>query len=166
MGARKVVPGRIEDGVAELSRPVRPKVEENDTIAVCNGGNGVAAWRHDPGWLEELVGGSRIVALLDEGERIRRRGPLGLDHRAVGKLGTIPALVAIHGVIAAAHRGDLAPPDPLQLGDQMLHEPGGARRRFVAAIGEGVDVDPFHAQLLRHLHQRDQVRQGAMDAAG
>src|SRR5207245_3879667 len=69
VGARKVVPGRIEDGVAELSRPVRPKVEENDTIAVCNGGNGVAAWRHDPGWLEELVGGSRIVALLDEGER-------------------------------------------------------------------------------------------------
>src|SRR5438094_244858 len=165
VGARKRIPARIEDGMAELSRAVRPKVEEDDAVTVSHSWNGLAAGRHDPGWLEELVGGSGVVALPDEGNRIRRRGPRSLDHGTVGKLGTIPTLVALPGHGAAAHGRAPAAPDPFQLRTSVLHEPGGTGRWFVAAIGEGMDVDPRQAQLLCHLHPRDQVRQGAVDAA-
>src|SRR5207247_7421385 len=80
--ALEVVPGVIDDGVAELSGPVWPEVEENHTVAVADRGNRVGARRHDPGRLEELVGGPGRVALLDEGNRIRGRRAGRLDRKS------------------------------------------------------------------------------------
>src|SRR2546430_13439323 len=110
--------------MAELPCPVRPEVKENHAVAITDRVNRVGVRRHDPRRLEELVGDPRLVALLDEDKRVGSRRAGRLDHGAVGLLRALPAFVAIHGVVAAAHRCGPAGPDPLQLGKQILHEPG------------------------------------------
>jgi hypothetical protein len=65
----------------------------------------------------------------------------GINQRFIGFADTVPALVAIHRVIAAADRGDV---DVLAIGeirDELRHVAIGAFRRRVATVEEGVNRD-------------------------
>ena len=59
---------------------------------------------------QELVGDAVVVALLDARHGVGIRAALGLavDHRVEGLALALPALVAVHGVVAAVDAGHLA----------------------------------------------------------
>ena len=106
------------------------------------------------GRLDELVGDALLVARPHRGDRVVRVLALALDDRVEGLLRPLPALVAVHRVVAA---GDGRDPLGGQLGEVVL----GRVRRDVAAVGEGVDPGP----LGREPEQRLQVLDVRVHAA-
>ena len=68
--------------------------------------------------------------------RVGKSRPVGLDDGRVGLADALPALVAIHRVVAAEHRRDLD--RRRQRGDETLHVFAGRLRRRIAAVGDVV----------------------------
>src|ERR1700761_4133271 len=79
-----------------------------------------------------------------------------MDESAVGALDALPAIVAIHGVVAAGHGGDLA----AELAE-LLFEPrdvvDAAVGRRVAAVHETVDENFFNFGFAREFEKREEV---------
>src|SRR3989442_1319415 len=128
------------------------EIEAEDPVAAPNPGRA-----SDDARLHELIRLAGVVRRADRRERIGGGLADAVDHRVVSDLGALPALVAVHGVVAADHGRDdrgsgvgargsgLATPeprspipDPL---DQLLHEPERRLRRRVAPVEPGVHRD-------------------------
>src|SRR5512138_1811711 len=106
------------DRAGQLARAVRAEVEEDDRITVTEDANRLPLRIDDDARLDELVGDVRGVRSFDQVfRRLRFRVCLALSDRVVGALGAIPALVAVHGVVAATHRAD---PSDARLGEGLL----------------------------------------------
>ncbi len=88
---------------------------------------------------------------------------MGVDDRVVGELHPLPARVAVHRVVAAADRAD--PPGGAQPALQLGEVLAAARRRRVAAVGEGVEDDVGDAFLGGQLDDRLEVLPARVDAA-
>ena len=88
-----------------------------------------------------------------------KRGALGLDHRVVGLRHALPALVAVHRVVAAAARSRPAR-DVGSAAAKRCEIVAGRLRRRVAAVGEGVHHDR-HAGVGEDLGQRRRHGPGA-----
>ncbi len=95
------------ESARQLARAVGAEVEVQGGVARADA---VVAADHER--LDELVGLAGGVAALDAlPVRCRPRGALGGDDGAVGSLDALPAVVAVHAPVAAAHGADApAPP--------------------------------------------------------
>ena len=92
-------------------------------------------------------------------------GALAVDHSVIGGLHTVPALVAVHGVVAAHERGDLTNaqlPTLFHRPGHIVHAGGGGN---VPSIQKCVDVDPLKATVLCHFHQGKEVVDMGVNAA-
>ena len=86
------------------------------------------------------------------------------EHDGVPReLVALPALVAIHGKVAADDGGDLGHAAGLAGDEGEVIRAAG--RRGVAAIGDGVDEDVGHARVVRGFDERDEVILVAVHAA-
>ena len=116
--------------------------------------------------LDEFVGDVLFVAALERGDRIVGAGfGFAMNQRAVGQLDALPAIVAVHRVVAADERGDFA---DLQLAHFLLelaHEVAAAVRRSVAAVHEAVDENFLDLLLLGQFEQREEMRDVGVHAA-
>jgi hypothetical protein len=146
----------VGEGVGELARPVGAEVAVEHGVAV---GDGSVVDAVDHGRDDELVVLPARIAGLDGGHG-RRCVEVGdaVDDGVVALAGPLPALVAIHGVVAAADRGDLRV--RMDRGEALLqirHELDGGSRRSVAAVQEPVDADALHALASGQLGHGDQM---------
>ncbi|MNS83772.1 hypothetical protein D3C72_1175740 [compost metagenome] len=150
----------VRDGLGDLAGPVRAEVEEDHAVAVFDAARGVEHHGH-----QELVVDALLVGAGDRLVRVVGRAALRVDHGAVGELGALPVLVAVHGVVAPRDRGDLAqadlPEHLLGAGEEAAGTPG----RGVAAVEERMDIDPLDAALTGHAHEREHVLDRAVHAA-
>ncbi len=151
---------RVDERMGDFPRAVGPEVEENHRIAGLDAGAPAADGGH-----HELVRDALPVGILHGGQRVRRLHALAVHQGGVGFLHAVPAVVAVHRVIAARHGRNRADADFLhffQAGGDVL--PAGGRRD-VAPVEKGVDEDLFAAALLRQPQQRVQVGVVAVDPA-
>ena len=95
------------------------------------------------------------------------RAALGLarDHRVEGLALALPALVAVHGVIAAVDRSDLGHAVFAHFLLELAEEINAALGRRVAAVHEAVDENVRDFILARHAQQGEQMLQLRMNAA-
>ena len=154
----------VEEGVGQLARPVGPEVEEDHGVPI-DDPHRLLPLGADADRRQELVGDPDLVLRADVGDGIGRACLAGAGDDLVGPLDAVPALVTIHGVVAAGHRDDPAHPDAPEVGDELLHEAGTAVGQLVTAVREGVDVDAVQAPALGQLADGDGVVLVAMDAA-
>ena len=118
-------------------------------------------------WNHEFVGHALVVRLFHPLHRVGVLAAfrIGEHHRVVGLGDALPAPVAVHGVVAAIDRGDLAAVVLAHLLLQLFEISRAVGGQRVAAVHEGVDEDAVQAILLRHLQQRIEMRLLRMHAA-
>ena len=88
-----------------------------------------------------------------------------MDHGAIGLLDALPAIVAVHRVVAAADAGDLAHAVLAHLLLELAQEVDAAVGRRVAAVHEAVDENVLHLVFARHAQQLEQMLDVRMHAA-
>ena len=105
------------------------------------------------------------VGVLDGLDGVSGLLALAEDETLEGNLDAVPALIAVHGIVAADDGGDLADADLLDGVLEFLHVAGGRLGVGVAAVAEEVDEDLGHAGLLGGLEERVEVGLLGVDAA-
>ena len=158
--ALKAVEFLIDECMRELARAVRTEVEEDGTIAVLHALIALDDERHD-----ELIVDTVLVACLEAGYRIVCYDALCMSDGLIGLLLAVPAMIAVHRVVAASDRRDLADADLLALRFELFEVRLCALWWHIAAIEEGVDVDVLDALLLCHLEKCVEVALVAVYAA-
>jgi hypothetical protein len=108
--------------------------------------------------LEELVVLSLLVTLLDSLDRVVALFALAKNQALEGQLVPLPSLIAVHGVVPADDRGDLANADLLDGRQQLLQVTGSGLGVSVAAVAEEVDEDLGDAGFLGSPEEGIQVR--------
>ena len=83
-------------------------VEEDNQVVRTDQTYGLARSIDMDDRLDELVRHVGIIGLLHGGDHVRVVLADTLDQRVVGHLHTLPALVSVHRIVTADHRGDLA----------------------------------------------------------
>ena len=165
--AREAVEVRLREGARELARAIRAEVEEEDGVAILHGAQRPALAVDDHHRLDELVGDVLRVAALHGLHRIAVLRPLAEDDHVPVPPRAIPALVAVHAPVAAAHAGDgHVGAVRLQRLQQLLQLPQVARpgaRRGVAAVHQRVQTQP-QAGLRQLAQQLLQMGERAVDA--
>ena len=151
--AVEVVEGQ---GHADLPHPVGAEVEAQQAIPV---GQAPLARIADDAGLHELVPHPGLVGV---GQGLLHRVPPlahAREEELVGPLDAVPAVVAIHAVVAAHHRGHPAHAGIAQIALEHLQEGGPRARRRVATVGDGVDQHPVPGQTAcgGHLQEAAQV---------
>ncbi len=91
----------LEEALRELARAVRPEVEEDGRVVRSEPRTPV---EHDG--LDELVGHAALVARTNRRDGIVRVVALAATDRGERAVRPLPALVPVHGVVAAADRRD------------------------------------------------------------
>ena len=144
-------------GAGELPGAVGPEVEEDDRVVVAQPPHRPIVGVGDDARFDELVGHAARIGVLDEGHGVGAAMAEAPGHRLVGEPRAVPPVVAVHGVVAAAHRRD---PSDAGVGEaapergQVLHA---AVRRRVPAVGDGVREHPGDAPPRREPHQGVEV---------
>ena len=124
---------RLEEGAQGLAGPVLAEVEGEQTVSRLDPGPA-----RDAGGQDEFIVLPRGIGLLD-GRPCRIRLLAQTLHQAAPCLfGTVPAVVAIHGVVAAGDTGDHAAGGGQGRLDLRQIAQGGARGG-IPAIGDHVD---------------------------
>ena len=159
--AGEAVKVRVHKGPGDLPGPVGPEVEEDHAVVV-----GHAPIRVHHHRLHELIGDAPGIGLPHGGHRVGVGvGAFAVDHGVVGGLQPVPALVTVHGVVAADHRGDLAHADGAALLHGLGHEVRAGGGRDVPAVQEGVEIDPLQTLFLGQAQQGPQVLDVGVDTA-
>ena len=154
-GHGREVQALLEEPLRELARAVGAEVEVDRGVL-----RREPRLRQDDG-LHELVGDAARVRGLDGGHRVAGLLPLSLQDRRERPVGPLPALVAVHPVVAAGDGGDAG-----ALGDQLRQVAARRGRRDVAPVGERVDEGALgHPLAPCQLEQRPQVVDVRVDAA-
>ena len=99
--AREAGKRRIEHGAEDFAHPVGAEIEAQHAVAVLHAAIVADHRRHD-----ELVVVLVRIGVGDGRLRVGKARAFGRDHRVIGLGHALPALVAIHGVVAADHGGD------------------------------------------------------------
>ncbi len=135
----------LHKGAGHFPGTVGTEIHEQHRVTIVDRSLGLAR-SVDPGWRYKLVVFPALISLFQPGYRIGRselRGALG--HQVVGRFHAVPAVVAIHGIVAAHDRGNAADAEALQFGRGLLQGWFCAAGRHVTAIEEGVDVNFLRA---------------------
>src|SRR6266516_2932345 len=104
----------------------------------------------------ELIGHLLVVRLLNRGKGRVRLQALTTRHSEIRHAGAIPAIVAVHRVVAPADRRDLrrgGAADLARARFQQAHELNTACRGRIASIGKGMDVDLLDVMHAGQLEQ-------------
>ena len=147
----------LDELLRELTRAVRPEVEEDRAVTRWIEPRTLA----DDDWLDELIRDPSLVTTPHRLDRILRVLPRAVDDRVERELRTLPALVAVHRVVATGNGRDAIDG---QLGE-VAH---GRMRGDVASIRERVDprllrreceqrLDVVHVRV--HTAVRDEAEQ-------
>ena len=162
--AGKAVEILEDEAAGDLPGPVRSEVIEDDAVVGLDGGHRGIPFHHHNG-LDEFIRHILVVAVLDSGHGIRSPHPFPVHQGGIGLFHPLIAVVPVHGVIAAHHRGDLAYANLRQLGLQGFHIPFAAVGGHVPTVHEAMDVHLLEALGLGQLHQGVQMGQVAMHPA-
>ncbi len=155
------------EDAGDLSDAVGAVVEADDGVVGGDeadwGAGGVGAGEG----LDELVGDAVVVAFADAGDGVgvAAAGWVSGDHGAEGLGFLLPAVVAVHGVVAAADAGELAGADLGELLVELFEIACAAGGEGVAAVEEGVDVDALEVVLRGHAEEGVEVSELGVDAA-
>ena len=165
-GARERAECGVGDRARHLPRAVGAEIHEHDHVAVGHRrGPAVAIRNHRR--LHEFVVLAAGVGRVEPGLRGRGgEGRAAIDQQLVGGGDAIPALVAVHRVVAADDGGDARAGGFRAHAVHERQRCGGAARRRVAAVEECVDEDSRHARGRRHADQRGDLPLVAVHAAG
>ena len=149
---------RIEHRAQNLPRAIGAEVEAQHAVAVPH-----AAIIADHRRQDELVELLFRISVRDRGLRIGKARRVGVDNGVIRLLDALPALVAVHAVIAADHCGDAH--RRRQRGDEPLEIVAGGLWRRIAPVGQSVN-EGWHACVGEDLCQRHRVVLVRMHAAG
>src|SRR5262249_37760713 len=132
-GARvdSAVPGQ---GAGDLANAVGPEVEADAGIVVADGSQGLGAGVHAHKGEDEFIGHALVVRVFHALHRVHVPGSfaVAVHHSVEGFGDTLPAAVAIHGVVAAVDAGDFAGVVLAHLLPQLLEIAGAVGRKSVA----------------------------------
>jgi hypothetical protein len=132
-GALEGVEGWIEQGGEEFANTVGAEVERQDGIAVAH-----AVVAADAGGDDELVGHAFAIGLIHGAGGVGEGCALAVGDGEVGAFHPVPAIVAVHCVVAADDGADSRAWWQCLL--QALQVLGAGLRGGVATVGEGVDA--------------------------
>src|SRR3954471_3699009 len=118
----------LDELLRELTRAVRPEVEEDRAVTRWIEPRTLA----DDDWLDELIRDPSLVTTPHRLDRILSVLPRAVDDRVERELRTLPALVAVHRVVATGNGRDA-------VGGQLGEVAHGRMRGDVASIRERVD---------------------------
>ena len=144
--AREAGEIRIEHGAEDFAYPVGAEVEAQQAVAVLDPAIAADHRRHD-----ELVELLFCVGIIDGRLRVWKARALGFDDGVVGFGDALPALVAVHRVIAPDHGGDRN--GLRQRGGEPFQVVAGRLRRRIAAVGDGMS-DGRHPRIGQEFRQR------------
>ena len=156
--AREAGEIRIEHGAENFADAVGAEVEAQHAVAVPDAAIVADHRRHD-----ELVELLLRIGVGDGGLRIGKARAVGLDDGVIGFGDALPALVAVHGVVAAEHGRDRN--RRRQRRGESLEIVAGRLRRRIAAVGDGMRHGR-HAGVGEDFRQRRAVVLVRMHAAG
>ena len=154
--ARKTV---VYKGARNLPRAVGTEVEEHNAVP----GRYAAALTRD-GRHDKFIRYALGVAVRHHlcGRAVHA---LAVHHRGVGLLHALPAVIAVHRVVAARDRGNSANADLVHFGLQFLDKALAGIGRHIAAVHDGMHINLLQARAPGHFQQRIQVRIVAVHAA-
>ena len=137
----------FDEGAGGFAGAVGAEIEEDHGVIVADYGAwgcGLAlrGFRVDDGGNDKFVGDAFLVAGADGGDEIGEfRIGVAVNHGTVRFFDALPAIVAVHGVVAADDGGDLADAVLAHFLFEGAQEINAAIRRGVAAVHEAVDED-------------------------
>ena len=143
----------------QLTGPVGAEVEEDDAVPILDG------MFMDDCRDDEFVGNVSCIGMFQAGLGIRFLRSFAEGDGIIGFFDAFPALVAVHGIVAAADGGDFTDAEFCALVFQFLEVFAGTAGQYVAAVEEGVDVDFLQAIALRHFQKTIEMLFTAVDAA-
>ena len=166
-GVGDFIEARLSESFGDLASAVGTEVEEDDGIVVANEAARSSAVRFgDDDRLDEFVGGAAFVALAQRGGgfggMLRR---VAVDDCAISFLDSLPAIIAIHGEIAAGKRGNASNAIFADFLLEAADEIDSAVRRGVAAVHKAMDEDALDVILFGHAQQREKMFELRVDAA-
>ncbi len=123
---------RIEHRGQNFAHAIGTEVEAQHAVAILHAAI-IADHRRQDELVELLLG----IGVRDRRLRIGEMRTLRHNDRIVGLLDALPALVAVHAVVAADHRGD--PHRWRQCGDEPSEIIARRLRRRIAPVGERMD---------------------------
>ena len=162
-----VQPAVAAQRTRDLAHTIGAKVETDARIVVADLSQRLAARIRANERQNELVGHAFVVGIFHAQHSVRVRSALGfaLDHRAVGLGDSLPAAVAVHGVITAVDGRDLARVVLAHLLLQLFEIASAIGGQRVAAVHKGVYEDAIDSLLPGHLQERVQMLLPRMHAA-
>ena len=140
------------EAAGDLSCTVRTEVEENDGVAILDGGDRLAVF-HDYSRNHEFVSDALLIGILDCLHAGGCRNAFAEGERSVCFLYALPAVVTVHSVISSGDHAELAYADLIHLILQLLREISAALGRSVAAVKESMYKDLVQSVPLCHLKQ-------------
>lgn len=139
----------VAEELGDFADTIGAVVEEEDLVVVLD----AALLATDNDGLQELIVLILAVSLLDSCDGVAAVLALSENHTLEGNLDSVPALVTVHGVVAANDGGNLSDADFLGLVEKLLHVAGAGLGVGIASIAEEMDVDVGNANLLGHLEE-------------
>ena len=133
----------LRQHLRDFTAPVGAEVEAQHHVAVLDSGQRLAIGPGLHNGLQKLIRHAVLVLLLHGLNQVLRGRPDAVHQQVVGHLHPFPAAVAVHGVVAAHHRGNLGA-GALHVQFQVVDEADAALRVGVAPVGEGVHEHAPH----------------------
>ena len=158
----EAVERRQYEGRGQLARTIGTEIHEHHRVAIAHRLSAI----NDRGGDELVVLATRIRRLQRGNAARRMLFAARLDHRVPRTLHAVPALVAIHRVIAATHRCDACVAQLLAARLQGQQAGFGRLRWRVATVQERMHRHTCHPRALGQFQHREDVRFMAVHAAG
>ena len=158
--ARETFKFRIGKGVREFASTVGAEVEENHAVALFH-----AVIIADNDGDNKFVGNLVVVGFFNRRGGIRFFRRVSFGNGVVGFLHAVPALIAVHCVVATGNRSDLPNANFLDFFFERGEIFSGRTRRNVAPVQKCVHVNFFNALVLGKFQQAVKVVGVAVNAA-
>ena len=123
----------------------------NERVSGLYYGDGMAIF-HDDGRQNKFVGHIFLIGLLDSLYRRTGAFTLAFRHREICHARAIPAIIAIHRIIAPAdsrHFSGMFPANLAGASLELPHKLNPACRRRIAPIGESMNIDALDVVHMR-----------------
>ena len=160
LGPLKPIEALANETLHDLARSIRSEVEHQQRVAVFEVAVG------EPDGFHELIGDvARVARLKGLSGRERTHRQDGVGQQVIGLFRALPALISVHGPVAAAQAHDLA---DATRGDGVLdlvQVNGSALGGRVASIGDHMDGDIVQSLFSGPLEQSAEVIHMAVNAA-
>lgn len=141
--------------VRNLDGAVRSEIIENYRIAVMNFRNRFAVFFCDDGRNDEFIMNAVRIRIVHYIHCALVRRAFAVSHCAVRFFHTVPAFVAVHGVVASGNAGDFADTDFFDLLIQALNVSFRCLRTYIAAVEETVNIHLRQPFTFRKLQRRE-----------